>query len=136
MNTQTKSLDIKAIHEAVEDYYGGWYSADPERMKRCLHPDLAKRAVKVDEAGKEYLRHLTKDVMVNATKDRGGSDAPTEKQTWTITLLDYYEEIATVKVASGEYMEYIHLARQDGQWLIVNVLYTSNRGYRLDEQEY
>lgn len=127
MYTQSRDADIKAIHEAVEDYYGGWYSADSERMKRCLHPDLAKRAIELDEAGKEYLLHLTKEIMVDDTSKGGGSDAPTEKQTWTITLLDCYEEIATVKVASGEYMEYIHLARQDGQWQIVNVLWTNRR---------
>ena len=101
-------------------------------MKSCLHPALAKRAVKFDEHGKEYLRDLTKEAMVDATRDGGGSDAPAEKRTWTITLLDTYEEIATAKVAAGEYIEYIHLAKQDGQWLILNVLYTSNRAYNPD----
>jgi hypothetical protein len=127
MNTQSRDVDMKAIQEAVDDYYGGWYEANSERMRRCLHEGLAKRAIKRDEAGKEYLLHLTKDVMVDETSKGGGSDSPTEKQTWTITIVDCYEEIATVKVAAGEYMEYIHLARQDGQWLIVNVLYTSKR---------
>ena len=123
MNTQSRDTDIKAIHEAVEDYYVGWYSANAERMRRCLHEGLAKRAIDLDDAGKQYLLHLTKEIMVDDTSKGGGSDTPAEKQTWTITILDCYEEIATVKVASGEYMEYIHLARQDGQWLIVNVLF-------------
>ena len=127
MNTQSKDLDIKAIHETVEDYYGGWYEANPERMRRCLHANLAKRAIKLDDAGKEYLLNLTKQVMVDATRDGGGSDTPADKHHWTITILDSYEEIATVKVNSGEYMEYIQLVKQDGQWQIVNVLYT---GYR------
>ena len=127
MNTQARDVNIKAIYEAVEDYYGGWYGANPERMRRCLHEGLAKRAVKVDDEGKEYLRHLTKEMMVEATSQGGGSDAPADRQTWTITILDCYEEIATVKVAAGEYIEYVHLARQDGQWQIVNVLWTANR---------
>jgi hypothetical protein len=127
MNTQVKDFDIKAIHEAVEDYYSGWYNADVERVSRCLHPGLAKRAIKRDENGKEYLRHLTRDVMVNATREGGGSDVPDEKKTWTITILDSYEEIATVKVAAGEYMEYIHLVRQNGQWQVLNVLWTDRR---------
>ena len=127
MITQAKDLDIKAIHEAVEDYYGGWYEADVERVNRCLHPDLAKRAIKHDEKGKEYLRHLTKKIMVNATREGGGSDVSDERKTWTITILDSYEEIATVKVAAGEYMEYIHLAKQAGQWQVLNVLWTANR---------
>jgi hypothetical protein len=125
MNTQTKDLHMQAIHETVQDYYCGWYEADPELMRRSLHADLAKRAIKLDEGGKEYLLHLTRDVMVDATAKGGGSDAPAEKKNWTVTILDSYEEIAAVKVASGEYMEYIHLAKQDGHWLIVNVMYTN-----------
>jgi hypothetical protein len=127
MNTQKKESDFNAIYEAVSDYYNGWYEADPERMMRCLHPHLAKRALTMDDAGKEYLLHLTKEVMVDATARGGGSAAPLEKRHWTITILDSYEEIAIVKVASGEYMEYIHLVKQDGLWLIVNVLYTDTR---------
>jgi len=133
MNTQTKESDIDAIYEAVSDYFGGWYEANPERMKRCLHPDLAKRALKMDEAGKEYLLNLTKEVMVDATAQGHGSVAPAEKRHWTITILDSYEEIATVKVASGEYMEYIHLVKQDGQWLIANAIYTDTRALHATE---
>ena len=133
MNTQTKESDINAIYEAVSDYYGGWYEANPERMMRCLHPNLAKRAPTMDEAGKEYLLHLTKEVMVDATTKGGGSAAPADKRHWIITILDSYKEIATVKVASGEYMEYIHLVKQDGQWLIVNVIFTENRAMQSAE---
>ncbi len=127
MNIQSRDLDIKAIHEAVEDYYGGWYEANPERISRSLHANLAKRAIKFDDTGKEYLLHLSKEVMVDATRQGEGSKTPLEKRHLTITILDRYEEIATVKVASDEYMEYIHLAKHNGQWLIVNVIYTSNR---------
>jgi hypothetical protein len=93
-------------------------------MARCLHANLAKRAIKLDDTGKEYLLHLTKEVMVDATEKGGGSDSPTDKKNWTISILDTYEKIASVKVVCPEYVEYIHLARQDGQWQIVNVLYT------------
>jgi hypothetical protein len=133
MDIQTKEADINAIDEAVSDYYGGWYEANPERMRRCLHPNLAKRTIKLDEAGKEYLLTLTKEVMVDATSNGGGSAVPIEKHHWTITILDSYEEIATVKVASGEYIEYIHLVKQDGQWQIANVIYTDNRAMQSAE---
>lgn len=124
---QIKVADNAAIYQAITDYYEGWYAPDVKQMEQRLHTNLAKRAIKFDDAGKEYLLHLSKEVMVDATGKGGGSDISAEKKNWTITILDSYEEIATVKVASAEYMEYIHLAKQDGQWLIVNVLYTSNR---------
>ena len=123
-------VDAQAIYQAVSDYYDGWYTPDAKRMARCLHAGLAKRAIQLDEMGKEYLLHLTKDRMMESIDKGGGSDAPSEKKNWTITILDSYEEIATVKVASAEYMEYIHLAKQDGQWQIVNVLWTDNREHK------
>lgn len=124
---QTKVTDNAAIYQAVNDYYEGWYTPDTEQIAECLHTDLAKRAIKQDVSGKQYLLHLTKEVMVGATRQGGGSNSPAEKKNWTITILDSYEEIATVKVNCPEYVEYIHLARHDGQWQIVNVLYTAHR---------
>jgi hypothetical protein len=124
---QAKVLDHAAIYKAVTDYYEGWYTPNTEQMAKCLHPQLAKRAIQQDEEGNEYLRHLTKEMMINAAERGGGSDSPAEKKNWTITILDTYNEIAVVKINSPEYMEYIHLVRQNGTWQIVNVLWTGNR---------
>src|SRR5512143_532704 len=110
---QTRVTDNAAIYQAVTDYYEGWYTPNAKQMERCLHANLAKRAIKHDDAGKEYLLHLTKEVMVDATEKGGGSDAPTDRKNWTISILDQYEEIATVKMLCPEFVEYIHLARQD-----------------------
>jgi hypothetical protein len=119
--------DNAAIYQTVTDYYEGWYTPNTKQMAECLHKDLAKRAIKLDEVGQEYLLLLTKQIMVGATERGGGSNAPTQKKNWSISILDRYEEIATVKVTSVEFIEYIHLARQNGQWQIVNVLYTDCR---------
>jgi hypothetical protein len=127
---QPAHLDNQAIYQTVSDYYDGWYQPDVERMDRSLHASLAKRAVQLDESGNEYILHLTKEVMVDSTRKGGGSNSPAERKNWTITILDCYEEIATVKVNSPEYVEYIHLARQDRRWQIVNVLWTANRDNR------
>lgn len=127
MNPSHSDSNVEAILAAVEDYYGGWYAADAGRMERCLHPGLAKRAVKMDGSGGQSLLTLTKEGMVRATQNGGGTDAPVEKRHWQVTALDVYEEIAAVKVLAGEYVEYIHLARQDGRWQILNVLWTNRR---------
>ena len=122
---QIASPDSEAIRQAAEDYFGGWYRADVGRIDRALHAGLAKRAVRKDEHGSDYLRQLTKDVMLQATRDGGGTDVPVRKRRWEVTILDQYAEIAVVKVVSAEYVEYLHLAKLDGRWLIVNTLYTT-----------
>jgi Putative lumazine-binding len=42
-----------------------------------------------------------------------------------VIVLDAFRDIATVKVRSAPFVEYLHLARFDNRWLIVNALYVS-----------
>ena len=37
--------DSAAIRAAALDYIEGWYTGDGARMRRALHPQLAKRAL-------------------------------------------------------------------------------------------
>jgi hypothetical protein len=124
---QTKVTDNAVIYQAVNDYYEGWYTPDTQRIAGCLHPGLAKRAIRQDGAGSEYLLHETNEMMLDATRQGGGSLAPAGNKNWAITILDTYQEIATVKVNCPEFVDYLHLARQNGQWRIVNILGTHNR---------
>jgi hypothetical protein len=119
--------DLQAIYQAAADYYSGWYEANVERIARSLHAGLAKRAILKDRQGNDYLHQLNKDQMLEKTKEGGGSDTPKDLQYYEITILDRYEEIATVKVVANEYIDYLHIAKQDGQWQIVNALWTDNR---------
>ena len=44
-----------------------------------------------------------------------------------VIVLDYFEDIASVKVVTPHYYEYLHLATLGKQWIIVNTLYEKNR---------
>ena len=123
---QSGNLDAQAIYQAVSDYCEGWYQPNVERIAGCLHDGLAKRTIERDDDSKEYLFHLTKDMLVEMTRKGGGSNAPAEKKNWTITILDCYERIATVKLNCPEYVEYMHLAKQEGRWQILNILWMYN----------
>jgi hypothetical protein len=46
------------ITQASRDHMEGWYSADAERMQRCLHPELVKRTLLSDPEKETWqLRH-------------------------------------------------------------------------------
>jgi hypothetical protein len=117
------------IEAAVGDYYGGWYAFDTEQIGRAMHKSLAKRNIEATEADSEALIHTTYTEMLGYTADRGGDTVPEKLRDYTIAKLDYYEEIASVSVESGAYIEYLHLARHRGKWRIVNVLWTYNRNF-------
>jgi len=123
-----ESTDNKkaAVERVAMDYIEGWYDGNAERMEQALHPELVKRAMIQDAEGKEYFRNLTKSDMVKATEGGGGKKIPIDGRQINITVLDVYKTIATVRVESGSFIDYLHLGKTEGDWKIVNVLWLPN----------
>jgi hypothetical protein len=121
---QASADDLEAIRRAALDYAQGWYEGDVERMRRSLHPELAKRRIIRDpQTGEERFRHVTQQLIVDLTQQGGGSEIPVDKRYYDIRILDVFGDIASVRADSYQYVDYLHLARADGSWVIVNVLY-------------
>lgn len=112
-----------AISRAALDYVEGWYQGDAERMDRALHPDFVKRAPLTLPTGKEVLKGASKQTMVEMTRAGGGTNSPYAKQKCEVTVFDVHEKLASAKVVSGDYVDYLHLLKTDGAWKIVNVLW-------------
>ena len=117
--------DIIEIRQVALDYAQGWYEGDAERVRRSLHPELAKRRILRDsQTGEEEFRHVSQQLMLHLTQQGGGSeDVPSSKRYHDIIILDVCGDIAAVRADTHEYVDYLHLARSRGRWLIVNVLY-------------
>ena len=106
----------RSIERAVLDYYEGWFEADPARMTRAVHPDLAKR-----KAG-EKLGMVTAQKMIDWTRaGEGKADAGAVE----IRIDDVHGDIASVTVVGGPYYEYLHLVRTSDGWKIANALWQS-----------
>ena len=45
------------------------------------------------------------------------------KQQKDVTILDVFENSASVKVVASDWIDYLHIARWNGRWVIVNVLW-------------
>jgi hypothetical protein len=115
--------DTAAIRATALDYIDGWYAGDAARMGRALHPDLAKRIVYTNRAGRTVLDHTTADQLVAQTRDGGGTRTPAERRRSDVSILDVYQNAASVRITAGEWVDYLHLARVGGRWVIVNVLW-------------
>jgi hypothetical protein len=122
VHAQSKS-DADLIKQAALDYIEGWYEADGARMERALHPDLAKRIVQVDQRGRYSLRQMSAMGLVQATRQEGGKDIPKEKQQKDVTVLDIFGNAASAKIIASGWIDYLHLAKWNGRWVIVNVLW-------------
>jgi hypothetical protein len=115
--------DAAAIKQTALDYIEGWYEGNAERMERALHPELAKRIVRTSPEGYSRLDQMSAMSLVLGTRRGGGKNTPAEKQQKDVTILDVYENAASVKVVASDWIDYLHMAKFNGRWVIVNVLW-------------
>ncbi|MEO7664213.1 MAG: nuclear transport factor 2 family protein [Candidatus Limnocylindrales bacterium] len=120
MSDRPMAAEIRAIEESVTDYFESWFDGDVERMRRCLHPRLAKRRPPKDGSEETDLQESSHAEMIASVSEgpKSGFD-----RRIAIKVLDVAGDIATVKVLSAPFDEYLHLARLGERWLIVNALY-------------
>lgn len=123
--TTVSEADKAAIKATALDYIEGWYAGDAERMERALHPDLAKRIVSVNPDNKNFSRldQMSALGLIQGTRRGGGKLTPKEKQLKDVTILDVYENAASVKIVASDWIDYLHIAKFNGRWVIVNVLW-------------
>ena len=113
---------VKAIEAVAYDYVDGQLEGDPARVARSLHPDLAKRAVKTDPDETLALRRLSKDELVDLTR-QGVLKTPKDQWSRSVRVLDIAGNAAVARVETPWFIDYFHLGRFGDRWVIVNALW-------------
>ena len=123
-SAQTRT-DSTAITAAALDYAEGWYESSAERMTRALHPELEKRAMFPikGQSGRTRLDQMSALTLIQYTAAGGGVHIPADRQLKEVSILDIYGDIASVKVVMSDWVDYLHVAKWEGEWKIVNVLW-------------
>ncbi len=116
------AADSAAIRATALDYVEGWYEGNAERMQRALHPDLAKRIART-RGGESRVEHMTAEMLVQATGRGGGKSTPEDRRVKNVAILDIFGGAASVRAEMSGWIDYMHVARVDGRWVIVNVLW-------------
>lgn len=122
------AADSAAIRATALDYVEGWYTGDAARMERALSADLAKRIVFSDSTGRSRLSQMSAMGLVQGTRAGGGKDTPAEKQDKEIRILDIFGNAASVRTTMSGWVDYMHLAKFNRRWVIVNVLWELKPG--------
>jgi hypothetical protein len=125
---QEPNADREAVRQAVLDYVEGIYNVQPERIERSVSPNLAKMGFyrppteTAYRPGRSMAFQQLVEIAKNFNKDgKLSKDAPKD-----IVLYDVLDQTATVKLTADWGTDYMHLAKIDGKWMIVNVLWQSH----------
>jgi hypothetical protein len=122
--TGQSTADSTAIRSAALDYVEGWYEGNADRMTRALHPELVKRIVVNDTAtGRSVVQNMGASALVNGTRHGYGKETPAERRQKDVTILDIFGNAASAKAVMADWVDYMQLAKVNGRWVIVNVLW-------------
>jgi hypothetical protein len=121
--TPIADVDKAAIKQTALDYVEGWYEGNAERMEKALHPELAKRIVRTNAEGWSRLDQMGAMALVQGARRGGGKETPKEKQQKDVIILDVFQKTASVKAIMSDWIDYMHIAKFNGRWVIVNVLW-------------
>jgi Putative lumazine-binding len=113
-----------AIKKTALDYIEGWYAGDAARMEGALHSELAKRMVSTDATtGRSLLNQMSAMTLVQRTREGIGKKIPQDRQLKEVTILDRFNNAAVVKVVASDWIDYLEVAKFNGEWKIINVLW-------------
>jgi len=117
--------DVEAVRHVVEDYFLGWFDGDADRMRRALHPDLVKRSHRSVDGGSLALTSIgTAQRMIDLTAAGQGRSADPDERRFDVVVDDIHGSIATARVNSVPFREYVHLVQTPEGWRIVDALWT------------
>ena len=118
------SGDRAAVERAALDYVEAIYESDPARIERSVHPQLTKRGFWRDSPTAPWGPQLTMtyDQLLNLAKTWNAK----KNQDTSIKRVDIYEVVdqtASAKVSASWGIDYLHLAKYDNAWKIINIVW-------------
>lgn len=114
--------DQEAVRQAAVNYVTAVYESKPELIEASVHPQLTKHGFmrQPDGTYKQGLMTYAQllDVARNWNKDRKRDTSIKEVQ-----VLDVLDQTATAKIRASWGIDYMQLAKFDGTWKIINIVW-------------
>jgi hypothetical protein len=118
-----KTPDEVAVRATVTDYIEGYYTGDAARMEKSLHPHYLKHTISGSD-GQLKMTEKTGLQMVQDVRSNGPENSSEKKI--QITVLDIAGDIASAKLVTAHWVDYIALSKWNGEWKIVSVVLREN----------
>lgn len=111
-----------AIEKAILNYVEAFYEADTSKAYESVITDLAKRGYY--QKGLEVVEtKMSFEQLIRLAKRWNASQNITPESPKKITVFEVLDKIATAKVEALWGVDYFHLAKVNGKWMIINVLW-------------
>jgi hypothetical protein len=119
--------DSTAIRAAVLDYVEGFYEGDTARLVRSVRPEVVKTGFAADRNSAKYnqMSMPWEEFHRYANRIKAGAATTPPNAVKQIEILDAADQIAVAKLTAWWGIDYLNLAKFDGKWQIVQVIWQS-----------
>ena len=119
---QDKS-DRQEVEKAIRNYVEAFYEADTVKAYESIARDLAKRGYYTNKEGKVVEAKMSFEQLIRLAQRWKNSQNITPETPRKITVFEVLDRMATAKVEAKWGIDYFHLAKLEGKWTIINVLW-------------
>jgi len=112
------SDDASAVRATVTNYIEAYYTGNAVRMERTLHPHYLKHKIH----GNIPIREQTGSQLVQAARSREGTHLTEAERREQVTVLDVAGNIASAKLVTPGWTDYMTLTKMNGEWKILSVV--------------
>lgn len=124
-NSATAQLpdDREAVKQAVLDYVEALYEADSARIERSVHRDLFKLGFERDKDGTYKPYRMTYQELYDLAGRWNKSGRIPKNSKKEIVVYDVADQTASAKLTAMWGIDFLHLAKFDGKWMITDILW-------------
>jgi hypothetical protein len=113
--------DREKVEAAIRNYVDAFYEADTFKIHRSIAKDVVKYGYAIPKNKTEYERFPDSfDEMIGSIIKYGKFPNRTPYQ---VEVFDVLDQTASAKVTAGWGIDYMLLAKQNGNWMITHVLW-------------
>lgn len=114
----SSSADSVAVRAAVTNYIEGYYTGDAPRMEQTLHPHYLKHILHGDIP----IREMTGTQLVTEIRENGPAHLSSAQKTEQVKVLDIVDDMASAKLVTPGWTDYMTLSKVNGDWKILSVV--------------
>lgn len=121
----SQGTDKDLVYAAIEDYVDGIYLVQPDRIKKSVHPELVKKGYWKGKDKTEYAYDgiMTFDQLVKLAETWNAKGWLAKDAPKKIDIYDVQDQTACGKLTAYWGTDYFQLAKVDGKWMIIYILW-------------
>ena len=122
---EAQSMDRAGVERAALDYLEGFYEGSTEKLRHSVHPEVVKVGFAMQDGSYHQDPMSFEQMLSYATSVHDSGRFPPASAPKSVEILDVLDQTAVAKVYAWWGSDYLSMARYEGAWKIVQVLWQS-----------